>query len=93
MDDSQIVALFFEQNEEGIKEAERKYKRYLHTIANSILSSKEDVEERISDTYLAAWQSIPPNKPNSIDLSFGIKKDSVLYQSLVDKTSYFHSIK
>lgn len=71
MDDSRIVTLFFERNEEGIKEAEQKYKRYLQGIAGNILPSKEDAEECVSDTYLAAWQSIPPNKPSNLAAYLG----------------------
>ena len=66
MDDARIIAMFFERNEEGIKQAERQYNRYLQNIAKNILTSKEDAEECVSDTYLAAWNSIPPNKPRSL---------------------------
>lgn len=71
MEDSHIVALFFERSEDAIHETERKYKRYLESIAGKVLSSQEDTEECVSDTYLAAWQSIPPNKPNSLKAYLG----------------------
>lgn len=66
MEDAKIIRMFLERKEEGIKELERKYKRYCQTIAHNILSSQEDADECVNDTYLAAWNSIPPNKPNSL---------------------------
>ena len=45
MDEKQIVDLFFERNEDAIKETERKYSRYCNYIAANILESKEDCEE------------------------------------------------
>jgi len=66
MNDREIVSLFWERNQDAIKETERKYNRYLQGIAHNILSSQEDAEECVSDTYLATWNSIPPQKPNSL---------------------------
>ena len=63
MEDTQIVALFFARSEEAISETSRKYGRYLKTIAGNVLPSSEDVEEILNDVYLAAWNSIPPNRP------------------------------
>ena len=71
MEDAKIIRMFFERKEEGIKELERKYKRYCQTIAHNILSSKEDAEECVNDTYLAVWNSIPPNRPNSLMADLG----------------------
>ena len=63
MEDTQIVALFFARSEEAISETSKKYGRYLKTIAGNVLPSSEDVEEILNDVYLAAWNSIPPNRP------------------------------
>ena len=52
MDDKRIVELFFERNENAIKETEKKYKRLLTYIAKNILVSDEDSEEIVNDTYL-----------------------------------------
>ena len=64
MEDSQIIALFFQRSEEAISQTERKYGRYLRSVASRILSLPEDSEEVVNDTYLAAWNQIPPEKPN-----------------------------
>lgn len=63
MEDTQIVELFFSRSEEAISETSKKYGRYLKTIAGNVLPSSEDVEEILNDVYLAAWNSIPPNRP------------------------------
>lgn len=66
MDDRKIIELFFERSEKAIDETEKKYGRYISAVASSILASKEDTEEVVNDTYLRAWNSIPPNKPNKL---------------------------
>ena len=63
MEDEKIVSLYWQRNEEAIKETEEKYDRYLTKIAYNILSNHEDSRESVNDTYLAVWNSIPPNKP------------------------------
>ena len=64
--DAKIVELFFERNESAIKETEKKYGKYLYKIAYNILRDKQDCEESVNDTYLAAWNSIPPQKPQTL---------------------------
>ena len=66
MQDGQIVELYFERDEDALKETEAKYGRYLYKIAFGILADKGDSEESVNDTYLAAWNSIPPNKPSRL---------------------------
>ena len=63
MEDKKIIELFFERSEKAIHETEKKYGRYISAIADSILASKEDTEEIVNDTYLRAWNAIPPQKP------------------------------
>lgn len=63
MEDSQILALYFARSEKAIQETDRKYGRYCYKIAYSILASRQDSEESVNDTYLSAWNSIPPRKP------------------------------
>lgn len=65
MEDSRIIALYFERNERAIKETERKYGRYCFSVASNILCNNEDAEECVSDTYLGAWNAIPPTKPTN----------------------------
>ena len=63
MNDSQIVALFFDRDQRAIDETAAKYGNYCYSIVYNILKSKEDAEEAVSDTYLALWATIPPHKP------------------------------
>ena len=62
MEDSRIVELFFERSENAITESAKKYGKYCHYIAYSILYSNEDAEECVNDTYMKAWCSIPPQR-------------------------------
>lgn len=63
MPDDEIVALYFARSEEAIAESDRKYGKTCHTVAYNILHSDEDAEECVSDTWLRAWNAIPPEKP------------------------------
>ena len=64
MEDEKIIELYFKRNESAIEETDRKYGRYLGAVAYRLLSSREDAEECVSDTYLKAWQTIPPERPS-----------------------------
>ena len=63
MDDSKIIDLYFERNEQAIKETEEKYGRLCYSIANHILNNHEDSEECVNDTYNGIWNAIPPARP------------------------------
>ncbi|MBR6708161.1 MAG: sigma-70 family RNA polymerase sigma factor [Clostridia bacterium] len=63
MQDEQIVELYWQRDESAITATQEKYSAYLLKIAQNILSDREDSEESVNDTYLAAWNSIPPNRP------------------------------
>lgn len=63
MEDNKIIELYFKRDEEAITETEKCYGERLKALALRILCSKEDVEECENDTYLKAWNSIPPNRP------------------------------
>ena len=64
MEDEQIVNLYWERSEEAIRKTEEKYDRYLTKIAMNILNDQEDTQESVNDTYLAAWNSMPDNRPS-----------------------------
>lgn len=64
MDDNKIVELYWERKEEAIKETALKYGRMCTHIAKNILSSCEDSEECVNDTYFAVWNAIPNERPN-----------------------------
>lgn len=63
MEDEAIVSLYWERSEDAIRETEIKYDRYLFKIAQNILNDREDSRESVNDTYLAAWDSMPPHRP------------------------------
>ena len=60
MNDSQIIALFWERNEDAIQETDAVYGRKLYAISDKILHSNQVAEESVSDTYMRAWETIPP---------------------------------
>ena len=64
MTDSQMIALFWERNEDAIRETDAVYGRRLYLLADQILHSAQDAEESVNDTYLKAWETIPPQRPN-----------------------------
>ena len=64
MEDLQIIDLFFDRNEQAIQETDAKYGRLCFSVANRILESNEDSEECVNDTWLRAWDEIPPTRPN-----------------------------
>ncbi len=63
MEDKEIVALYWNRDEQAIKESKDKYTPYCYAIAQNILFNKEDTEETLNDTWLAAWNAIPPHHP------------------------------
>ena len=71
MNDHEIIALFFERQENAISATAEKYGNYCHAIAYNILFNHLDAEECVNDTYLGAWNSIPPQKPNHLAAYLG----------------------
>jgi len=63
MEDGGIIELYFARKEEAITVTREKYGGYLHAIAMRILEQPQEAEECENDTYLQAWQSIPPTRP------------------------------
>lgn len=70
MDDAVIVELYLSRNESAISLTAQKYGARLRTIANSIVDDLPSAEECENDTYLAAWNLIPPNEPRTYLFSF-----------------------
>jgi len=71
MEDIQIVHLYWKRDERAIRETDRKYGGYCHSIAMNILSDEEDAEECVNDAYHQTWNSIPPNRPKSLKAWLG----------------------
>ena len=63
MEDSQIIGLYFKRDEAAISETAAKYGAFCRGIALNILSISADADECVNDTYLRAWNSIPPQNP------------------------------
>lgn len=71
MKDNEIVELFWSRDESAISAAADTYGNYCLTIAYNILGSREDAEECVNDTYLKAWNSIPPQRPTRLSTYLG----------------------
>ena len=71
MQDEEIIALYWQRSETAISETEQKYGHYLLKIANNILASREDSRESVNDTYLKAWESMPPHRPAALAAYLG----------------------
>lgn len=71
MEDVQIIALFFAREEDAIREAEAAYGAFCRAIAGRILPDPADAEEIVADTWLHAWNAIPPNRPERLGIYLG----------------------
>ena len=71
MEDAQIIDLYWQRSEDAIPETESKYGRYCRAIADNVLSNALDAEECVNDTWLAAWNSMPANRPAALSLYLG----------------------
>ncbi len=71
MEDERIVEMFWQRNEEALREAGQTYGRYLRAIAGRILSRAEDAEECVNDTWIRAWNAIPPARPRRLAAFLG----------------------
>lgn len=71
MSDSDIIVLYWGRNESAISETARQYGGYCYSIAYNILGSKEDSDECVNDTWLKAWNAIPPQRPNKLSSFLG----------------------
>ena len=71
MDDTQIVELYWARKESAIEETEAKYGSYCRSIAGNILQNQDDAEECVNDTWLDAWNSMPPHRPSVLSTFLG----------------------
>ena len=71
MEDLEIVELYWNRDEKANAETRDKYGNYCYAISNGILHSPQDCEEILNDTYLAAWNSIPPHHPLNLATYLG----------------------
>ena len=71
MDDAKIVQLYWDRDEQAIPVTANKYGDYCTSIAKNILGNNEDAEECVNDTYLNAWNSMPPHRPSILSTFLG----------------------
>lgn len=70
-EDQEIITLYWERSERAIQETAAKYGNYCRTIARNVLANQEDAEESVNDTFLAAWNTIPPHRPAALSAYLG----------------------
>ena len=86
MEDKQIIELYFARSEEAVRETVNKYGGYCRTIAGRMLPNVADAEECVSDTWLRAWGSIPPARPERLGAFLGrITRNLALDQLRAEK--------
>lgn len=66
LSDEQIIDLYWQRDEQAIRETDRKYKNYLYTVAYHIVHDALDCEECLNDTYLGVWNIVPPERPRAL---------------------------
>lgn len=66
MKDSEIVTLYLSRSEAAIEESRSRYGALIRHVIGGILHNAQDIEECENDTYMGAWQSIPPNRPRNL---------------------------
>lgn len=71
MEDFEIVDLYWARSEDAVRQTAEKYGRYCRAIAYRILSNREDAQESVNDTYLAAWNAMPPHRPAALQMFLG----------------------
>ena len=97
MDDVKIVELFWERSEDAIRYAQEKYGTYCYYIAYNILYSEPECEECVNDTYLRAWDTMPPEKPIALSAYLGritrnLALDRLAYQKREKRDSAFATV-
>lgn len=71
MEDSAIIDLYWGRDQRAVEETAGKYGSFLHSLSWNILRSRGDAEECVNDTYLAAWNTIPPERPRTLGAYLG----------------------
>ncbi len=71
MNDNEIIELYWQRSETAISATDKKYGKYCRTISYNILHNSEDSAECVNDTYLHAWKSMPPRRPEKLSAYLG----------------------
>lgn len=89
MEDKQIVQLYWDRSQQAVEETSKKYGRYCYSIAYNILGNVSDAEESLNDTYLDAWNSMPPHRPSVLSTFLG----KITRRVSIDRFRYLHAEK
>lgn len=89
MDDNLIIELYWQRNQLAVSETEIKYGPYCRSIAYGILQNNQDTEECVNDTWLRAWDSIPPQRPARLSAFLG----RIARNLALDRYDYNHAAK
>ncbi|MBE6875452.1 MAG: sigma-70 family RNA polymerase sigma factor [Ruminococcus sp.] len=87
MDDMQIIELYFARSQDAVRETQKEYGVYCFSIADNILHNQQDDEECVSDTWLRAWNAIPPQKPSRLKLFLGKITRNLAFDKYRQKTA------
>lgn len=71
MKDAEIIDLYWQRSEQAIAESEKSYGRYCRSVALGILRDREDCDECVNDTWLRAWNAMPPKRPDRLAVFLG----------------------
>lgn len=86
MSDNEIIELYWSRSEEAITETDKKYRKECMGIGRNILKNVSDCEECLNDTYMTAWNIIPPNRPNYL----GAFISRIMRNHSLRKYEYYH---
>lgn len=89
MEDERIIDLYWQRDQRALAETGQKYGAYCHAIAFGVLHDREDAEECVNDTWLRAWDSIPPQRPNKLSAFLG----RITRNLALDRYDYNHAAK
>lgn len=89
MEDHAIIDLYWARSEEAIPATDEKYGKLLAHVARNILRDRLDVEECVNDSYLGAWNAMPPQRPNVLR-SFLCR---ITRNLALDRSDYIHAAK
>ncbi len=87
VEDREIVSLYWRREERAISETDKKYGRYCYTIAYRILNDEGDADETLNDTYLKAWNTIPPNRPEPLKPYVGMLSRQIAFDQYEKKNA------
>lgn len=89
MEDDRIIDLYWDRDQDAIAQTAQKYGSYCRSIAYGIVGNLEDAEECVSDTWLRAWDSIPPQRPGKLSAFLG----RITRNLALDRYDYNHAAK